>query len=53
MPHRLVAILVGDHQEAAAGGMNDLASQVQEVMANRLDGGPVVTGGQHQPLEPP
>ena len=51
-PDRLVAILVGEHQETAAGGMDDLARQVQQVMANRLDRRPMVAGGQHQALEP-
>jgi hypothetical protein len=51
-PDRLVAILLGAPQEAAAGGMNHLASQIQQVMADRLDSRSVVTGGQHQSLEP-
>jgi hypothetical protein len=51
-PDRLIAILIGDHQETAAGGMNDLASQVQQVMANHLNGRPGITGGQHQSLKP-
>jgi hypothetical protein len=39
----LVALLVGDHEVAAAGGMNDFARQVQQLRATRLESRPVVT----------
>jgi len=32
--------------------MHDLARQVQQVVADRLDGGPGITGGQYESLEP-
>jgi hypothetical protein len=44
--------MVGDHQEATARRTDELAREVEEVMANRLDGGPLGVRGQLQALEP-
>ena len=52
LPDRLVTIAVRDDQEDATCGLDQLARQVQEAVAERLEGHPLITGGEHQPFAP-
>jgi hypothetical protein len=48
----LIPITLRDDQEAAAGGMDNLPGQIEEMMAKGFEGGAMVTRRQHQAFEP-
>ena len=52
MPNSLIAILIRDHQEKLPSGIDNLARDIEQMMADGLGGGLMIIGWQNETLEP-